>query len=294
MSIVKNLTKKELIRPPSFVENGSQYEVYMGSIAYGVTSNVSDIDVYGFCIPPKDIIFPHLRGVIPGFGKQIQNFEQYQQHHIKLPNTKLEYDIVIYNIVKYFQLCMDNNPNMIDSLFVPDRCIAFMTPVGSMVRDNRHLFLHKGSFYKYKGYAHSQLHKCRTKNPEGKRKEIIEKYGYDVKFAYHIKRLLLQIEQILSEGTLDLERNREELKPIRRGEVPLEDIERWKTEKELQLEKLYNESKLQYKPDEEKIKRLLINCLESHYGKLSVIEYSEPDILKKLIIELKDVISKYE
>lgn len=293
-SVIKSLTRNQLIRPPAFVENGTQYEVYMGSVAYGVSDDISDVDIYGFCIPSKDTIFPHLRGVIPGFGKQIQRFEQYQQHHVFEEGSEREYDLSIYSIVKYFQLCMENNPNMIDSLFVPDRCVAYMTPVGSMVRDNRHMFLHKGSFHKYKGYAHSQLHKCRTKKPEGKRKELIEKYGYDVKFAYHIKRLLLQIEQIMAEETMDLQRNREELKAIRRGEVLLEEVEKWKAEKELQLEKLYNESKLPYKPDESKIKQLLIDCLEEHFGSLSVVEYSEPDLVSKITNEIQGVINKYK
>jgi len=293
MSIVKELTRQGLIKPPPYVEKDTQYEVYMGSIAYGVSTDMSDIDLYGFCIPKKDMIFPHLRGIIPGFGTQIQRFEQYQQHHIKTKDGNKEYDISIYSIIKYFQLCMENNPNMIDSLFVPERCIAFMTPVGSMVRDNRRLFLHKGCFHKYRGYAHSQLHKCRIKKPEGKRKELIEKYGVDTKFLYHIPRLLLQVEQIMHEGDLDLERNREYLKAIRRGEVSLEEIERWKTEKELSLGKLYNESKLRYKPDENKIKQLLINCLEQYYGKLSNTEYTEPTKLNNLVSELENLINKY-
>ena len=183
-SIVQELTRKQLIRPPSHVEKGIQYEVYMGSIAYGVSNDMSDIDIYGFSIPSKNMIFPHLDGIIPGFGRQVKRFEQYQQHGIKEENNKKEYDITIYNIVKYFQLCMANNPNMIDSLFVPERCISFMTPIGNMVRDNRRLFLHKGAYHKYKGYAYSQLHKCRIKtNPTGKRKELVKKYGFDTKFG---------------------------------------------------------------------------------------------------------------
>ena len=293
MSIVKKLTQQQLIRPPSFVENGTQYEVYMGSVAYGVSTDMSDIDLYGFCIPPKNVIFPHLNGHIIGYDRNINNFDQYQQHHIQTTDKK-EYDITVFNIVKYFRLCADNNPNMIDSLFVPNRCISYMTPVGQLVRENRKLFLHKGAFYKYKGYAYSQLHKCRIKKPEGKRKELIEKYGYDVKFAYHVKRLALQVEQILVEGDLDLERNREELKAIRKGEVKLSDIEVWFTRKELQLEEQYNKSQLPHSPDTEKIKQLLINCLEQYYGKLSNIEYSQPGKLDSLIRDLTFLINQYK
>ncbi len=293
-SIVKKLTKARLIRPPSFVENGTQLEVYMGSVAYGVASDISDLDIYGFCIPPKDIIFPHLRGVIHGFGRQIQFFDQFQQHHILDASSGREYDLSIYGIVKYFQLCMDNNPNLIDSLFVPNRCVAFMTPVGRMVRDNRQMFLHKGCYAKYRGYAYSQLHKCRTKTPIGKRKTIIEEFGYDVKFAYHVKRLLLQVEQILMEGDLDLERNREELKAIRRGDVALEEIENWFRFKENQLDQAYHSSSLPKKPDEDRIKNLLLNCLEEHYGKLSTVEYADPTAITRIITEIKEVLARYE
>ena len=111
MSIFDKLVKKQLIKNyPGFMKNNIHYEVIMGSVAYGVSSDTSDLDIYGFCVPPKHIIFPHLTGEILGFGKQSERFEQFQKHHIKDDSVKKEYDISIYNIVKYFQLCMQNNP----------------------------------------------------------------------------------------------------------------------------------------------------------------------------------------
>lgn len=268
MSIVRILSNKQLITPPEFVINGIQYETMMGSVAYGVSDVTSDVDIYGFCIQAREDVFPHLKGEILGFGRQHQRFEQYQQHHVLSPDNQKNYDITVYSIVKYFQLCMENNPNMIDSLFVPDRCILFRTKIANMIRDERKLFLHKGAWHKFKGYSYSQLHKMDSKNPVGKRKEMVEKYGYDVKFAYHLVRLLNEVEQILVEGDLDLERNREQLKDIRRGNWKQEDIRNWFDQKERDLEKLYIESKLQHSPDEGKIKTLLLNCLEEYYGSL--------------------------
>ena len=101
-----------------------------------------------------------------------------------------------------------------------------------------------------------------------KRMDTIAKHGYDVKFAYHIVRLLNEVEQILVEHDLDLQRNREQLKSIRRGDWTLEQIETYFEEKELELEKIYLNSTLRYSPDEEGIKKLLIECLEMHYGNL--------------------------
>lgn len=267
-SVVQKLHNKGLIKPPSFLPANVHYETLMGSVAYGVSSDTSDMDVYGFCIPPKEVIFPHLSGEILGFGKQKSRFEQYQEHHIDDKELRKTYDLQIFSIVKYFSLCMDNNPNMIDSLFTPDFAVLHITAVGRMVREKRDLFLHKGAWHRFKGYAYSQLHKIDIKNPEGKRKELVEKHGYDTKYAYHVIRLLNEAEQILVDQTIDLQKNREQLKSIRRGEWSLEDLKLWSSSKEADLEKVYLESKLQHSPDEEAIKNLLMNCLEHHYGSL--------------------------
>ena len=293
-SITDRLKKKELINPPHFLENNVHYECMMGSVAYGVSDDVSDIDVYGFCIPPKDMIFPHLRGEIFGFGKQHERFNQYQKHHIFEEDRKNNYDLTIYSIVKFFQLCMDNNPNMIDSLFVPRRCIIHTTQIGEHVRHNRKMFLHKGSWFKFKGYAYSQMHKMKIKTPEkgSKRYEGVQKHGYDLKFAYHVVRLLNEIEQILIEGDLDLERNREQLKSIRRGEWTEDQIIEYFEKKEKELESLYTSSDLQHSPDESKIKHLLLECLEMHYGSLDLVFPRDHNVMN-LVNDIQTIIDKY-
>lgn len=291
-SRVKTLTDKGLIKPPKFVPDSILYEVVMGSVAYGVSDNTSDMDVYGFCVPPRHIVFPHEAGVIHGFDKQVKGFDQFTQHHVKDSESRKEYDFAIYNIVKYFRLVMDNNLNMVDTLFVPRRCILHSTRIGEMVRENRRGFLHKGAFHKFKGYGYSQMHKMRIKNPKGKRKETVEKFGYDVKFAYHIVRLMLEIEMILTEHDLDLERNREQLKSIRRGEWTMEQVEDFFAAKEKLLEAQYLKSDLPYAPDESWVKGLLLDCLEEHYGSLGgAVE--KPNQTNKLVGEIEAVLARY-
>jgi predicted nucleotidyltransferase len=288
-NITQTLFHNGLIKPDKFVVDGIQYETIMGSYAYGVSSDSSDMDVYGFCIPPKEVVFPHLKGEINGFGRQIQRFEQFSQHHVKY-NAK-QYDITIYNIVKYFQLCTENNPNMIDSLFTPANCVMTATKVGQMVRDNRRLFLHKGAWHKFKGYAYSQMHKIKTKDPKGSRRDMVDTYGYDVKFAYHVVRLLDEVEQILIEGDIDLQRNREQLKSIRRGEWTELQIEEYFTTKERELEKVYLDSKLQHSPDEGKVKQLLLDCLEEFYGSLNGCVVNV-DAAMQTLMDIKALIEK--
>lgn len=269
-STVASLEEKGLIQPPVWLSSNIHYETQMGSVAYGVSSDTSDMDIYGFCIPRKDMVFPHLAGEIEGFGRNKQRFEQWQQHHVMdesaMNGHGRSHDFAIFSIVKYFSLAMENNPNLIDSLFTPQTCVLHCTAIGQMVRENRRLFLHKGSWFKFKGYAYSQLHKMKTKDPKGKRLEIREKYGFDVKFAYHVVRLLDEAEQILESGDMDIQRAKEHLKAIRRGDVPEADIRQWAADKELALEKMYHESKLRHTPDEQAIKSLLLQCLEHHYG----------------------------
>jgi len=298
-STVEQLTKRGLIQPPNFVVSNTMYECIVGSIAYGVSDEFSDFDVNGFCIPPRDVVFPHLRGDIEGFGRQKQNFNGYQKHHVFDENAKggkgREYDLNIYNIVHYMFLCMENNPNMVTTLFVPRDCILHATPISEMVREKRDTFLHKGSWHKYKGYSYQQRHKMQGKNPEegSKRHKLREKYGYDVKFAYHTVRLLYEAEMILNEHTIDIRRHGEHLKAIRRGDVPIDDVLAWCDSKEKALETAYETSTLRHGPDETAIKTLLLDCLEHHYGSLAGV-IARPNELSALLDIVAQVAEKYQ
>ncbi len=345
----QSLLEKGLLKtPPKALKNNIHYEVITGSTAYGVSQNDSDIDLIGFGIPPKEIIFPHLAGHIEGFNNPKNKFEQFQQHHIIDKSARagkgVEYDITIYSIVKFFRLCMENNPNMVDTLFVPRNCVVHATEVGNLVRENRMLFLHKGSWHKFKGYAYSQLHKMQNKKlkvildleehleitdeqahavyssigsddlpavVEGiqtldyivlneylnkvrdlgqisKRRDSIKKHGYDVKFAYHVVRLLGEVEQILTTGDLNLQRDAELLKSIRRGEWSVEKITEYFDVQEKILEGVYASSELRNRPDEIAIQALLMNCLESHYGNLddAVVTMGTSEKALKEIVEV--------
>jgi hypothetical protein len=348
--LIHNLQKQGLIQPPKWLADNVAFLTVMGSVAYGVSSDSSDEDMYGFCLPPKDMTFPHLAGDIPGFGTQKQRFSVWQQHHIKTLDGKKEYDFSIYSIVQYFDLIMQCNPNMIDSLFVPERCIKHATEISRMVRDRRKMFLHKGAWHKFKGYAYSQLHKIEIKrqnSPEvvdlrsfcadhgiapakvfdvnaevlthshsairdsmsqperfellrlcdavtvaGPRFVNITKFGFDVKFAYHVVRLLDEVEQIMVEHDLDLQRNREQLKAIRRGEWTQGQIIDHFENKEKALEDVYLKSTLPTHPDEKAIKQLLIDCLEHHYGDISTA-VARDNSVDALVRDIDSLLGRY-
>lgn len=260
----------DLKTAPDFIKSDTQFLCRMGSHAYGINGPNSDIDIYGFCVPPIEYLLPHTAGHIEGFGRQQNSFEQFQVDHIEE-----SYDISIYNIAKFLHLCMDNNPNMIDCLFVPDDCIIYKSPISDLILKNRNLFLHKGCYFRFMGYSASQLKKIKNKNPEGKRKVIVDKFGYDVKYGSHLYRLADECEQILKTENLDLRQSKNEMTNIRNGLWSLEKLENWFKNKEMELKELYETSNLRHGPDENLIKNLLIECLEIKFGNLKQFTFKE-------------------
>jgi len=292
-SVLRKLANKGLVNPEPWLPDNVMYEAITGSVSYGVSGDTSDVDICGFAIPPKDHVFPHLRGEIVGFGKHGERFDEFEKHHVKDVGAEKEYDLKIYSIIKYFQLCMDCNPNMIDTLFVPINCIVHTTQVGQMVREKRHLFLSKKAWHTFKGYAYSQLNKMNGKDLEegSKRALLRDKFGFDVKHAYNVVRLLDEVEQILTEGDINLQRASEKMKAVRRGDVPQELIVAEFYEKERGLERLYEASKLPWGPPEAQIKQLLIDCLEEHYGNLGNAIVL-PDASTTALREIAEVIDR--
>lgn len=267
--IIRKLYNCGILKVPHEFVKDVHYEVINGSVSYGVSDDTSDVDCMGVCIPPPDFIFPYsIGGYLKGFGGEAPpDFNTLQQHHI--PQDEKTYDVVIYSLVKFFQLAANSNPNMCAYLFVHERHITHIDNIGRTIRQNRKLFLTRQCFDRFTSYAYSQLKKMRTMNPKGKRHELFQKHGYDVKYAAHLVRLCLEAQQILTEGDLDLERNAEIQKSIRRGEWTMEQVETWFREKESSLNKLYTESSLPFSPPWDELKQVLMCCLEEKYGSLS-------------------------
>lgn len=293
--LLHKLVERNLVHPPKWLPDNTQFLGYAGSAAYGVSGDTSDMDCFGFVIPPREIVFPFTDGGhIYGFGRQQERFRVWSEHHVKLPDEGREFDFSVYNIVDFFHLAMENNPNILDVLFLPRRCILHTTKIAEHARANRRLFLHKGAMHKLRGYAFSQMSKIRNKtnssNP--KRAAVIEEHGFDLKFAYHVVRLMLQSEQILVEHDLDIERNSEVLKNVRRGEWSLEQLDEWFTAKEKSLETVYANSTLRHSPDETRIKELLLEALEMHYGPLTTGVKRETGV-DQLVSELQSVLDRY-
>jgi predicted nucleotidyltransferase len=123
----------------------------VGSRAYGIHRPDSDHDQAGVMIPPAKYFF--------GLDK-FEQFKDFPPEDMAV-SSKAQ-DKVIYDIRKAISLIADNNPNMLDLLFSPERCILILEPEWQIIMDNRELFISKKCRHTYSGYAFAQLRRINT------------------------------------------------------------------------------------------------------------------------------------
>ncbi len=207
------------------------YKSYVGSHAYGTNIVGSDEDFRGICIPPKNYLL---------------GLDKFEQKEISGS------DEVIYSLEKFVRLALQNNPNILDSLFVADNHVVFINEFGQELRDLRYNFLSKRVYKTFGGYAYAQLKKMVTvdKQAIGKRKENIEKYGFCTKNAQHLIRLLNMGIEILVDGEVNVLRyDNNYLMDIRKGKYSKEYIEEEAKRLNDLLDQAYVNSKLHSTPD---------------------------------------------
>jgi predicted nucleotidyltransferase len=253
MSIINDLAQRGLISPPERLLKAGLYEVLMGSHAFGTASGDSDRDVYGFFIAP-----------LPAAGEDsIDEFRVLNlASDVSVANGRaehnMEYDVVLYGVEKFFERCIAGKSQSLETLFAPAENILTMCERAQLVRQGRHLFLHQGTAREFQLFAQAQfdsmVHRRLT---DGKRKEYIERFGYDVKAAYHSVRLMNEARQLLVEGTLDLRRSREALIAIRQGQWEESKVVDQFRQLDAELNDLYATSVLPEHANREELAKLL-------------------------------------
>lgn len=137
------------------IDNHKILKMIVGSKAYGTDTPVSDTDYLGVFIAPKQYYF--------GLEKIEEVDLSIVSKQIDGRNDSDAVDCKFYELRNYCKLLLENNPNIVDSIFVSDKHVTYKNNFGLMLRDNRHMFLHSGLKNRFVGYAISQLHKARIK-----------------------------------------------------------------------------------------------------------------------------------
>jgi len=173
-------------------------------------------------------------------------------------------DLVFYSLRKYCRLAGQGNPSALMLMWLP--YYSTITFVGELLLSNREAFVSRQAGERFLGYLASQR---RALTGERKKKvtrpELVERYGYDTKFAAHALRLGLQGIEFLTDGGLRLPmaaRNRELVVGIREGGVPFSEALSMIESLQSKLEKLLESKKgaMRERADTKRINRFLVEA----------------------------------
>jgi len=122
-------------------ENCIIFECISGSRAYGTDTPDSDTDIRGVFVQPRDRFF--------GLDPVVQVNDETN-------------DVVFYEIGRFVDLLLKNNPNILEILCAPDDCIVHRDPLFEKLRPE--MFLSKLCRDTFGGYAAAQVKKARGLN----------------------------------------------------------------------------------------------------------------------------------
>lgn len=182
-------------------------------------------------------------------------------------------DLVIHSLRKYCRLAAKGNPTMQLPLFLPEDSIVECNELGRELIAKRSMFLSRECGKAFLGYMIAQ--KARLMGEQGgrhgSRPELIEKYGFDTKYAGHIIRLGYQGVELMTTGHLSLPmspQHREDVLAVRTGQWTFERTLSRAGELERDLRDSLDTGPLPDHPDEDAINAFLQDAYLRAWGVL--------------------------
>jgi uncharacterized protein len=182
-------------------------------------------------------------------------------------------DLILYSLRKYLRLAIKGNPTVMLPLFAPEDSLVVLTPLGQELRDLRAAFLSQHAVERFLGYMTSQHERMlgQSRRDLPNRPELIEAYGWDVKYGSHALRLAFQGREIATTGYLTLPlvpEQRERVLAVKRGEVPQAEVSAQISEVETEVRRLLDDGRcpLPEVADVDAINAWAIDAQRRHWG----------------------------
>lgn len=173
-------------------------------------------------------------------------------------------DLTMYSLRKFCRLAVDGNPSVMLLLWLPE--YLSLTSTGQQLVAARDAFTSRRAGARFLGYLMSQ--KAKMKGAQAtNRPELVEKYGYDTKFAMHALRLGYEGVELMTDRRLTLpvaEPNRSTLLALRTGQIKFDECLQLIEETETKLRALVEESS--WKADHDRINALMTEMHLDHWG----------------------------
>ncbi len=205
----------------------------IGSRAYGLATEASDTDRRGVYLPTAEQHWS-----LSGTPEQIDNDAAQETY---------------WELQKFIVLALKANPNVLEVLYSP--IVEFATPLGRRLIEVRSKFLSRLVYQTYNGYVLSQFRKLNA--------DLSHRGEPKWKHVMHLIRLLHSGIVVLREGYVPVAVDpalRDALLAIRRGERPLDEIDRWRLSLHRELDEAAAATSLPDQPDYRGANGLLIDA----------------------------------
>ena len=208
------------------------YRCVLGSHAYGLAHDASDVDRRGIYLPPAE-----LHWSLFGVPEQLEDKES---------------DEVYWELRKFVMLALKANPNILECLYTP--IVELATPLAEELLGMRGRFLSKLVYQTYNGYVLSQF----------KRLEQDLRTAGTIKWkhAMHLIRLLLAGVTALREGHVPVrvEGYADRLLSIKRGELAWPEVNDWRLSLHKEFDRALEQTSLPDRPDYEGANAFLLRA----------------------------------
>ena len=208
------------------------YRCVVGSRAFGLDTDASDVDRRGIYLPPAD-----LQWSLFGVPEQLENEASEECY---------------WELQKFLVMALKGNPNILECLYTP--LVEHATPLAEELLAMREVFLSRLVYQTYNGYVMSQFKRMQASlRNQGRIKP---------KHVMHLIRLLLSGIHVLREGLVpvDVGEHRERLFAIKRGEMPWDEVEAWRKQLHKEFDQANAETKLPERPNYERANEFLVRA----------------------------------
>ncbi len=236
------------------------YSCFVGSKSHNThiekedPNSFDDVDIFSVIVPPKERVY--------GLNQWNKN----KQIFIDC------WDVQIYPLANFVNLCLVGNPNIICTLWVREAERIYIRSGFEELIHNRHIFSSKKVVSAFLGYANDQFRRMTSSQMyQGymgeKRKKLVEKFGFDPKNASHLLRLLTTCSGFCDTQEIEVYRSSDSqlFKDVKQGKYKLHEVEKMAEDLFVEVRSKLEISKLPKEPDRELANKLLISITENHW-----------------------------
>ncbi|MFC9690797.1 DNA polymerase beta superfamily protein [Kribbella sp. NPDC056951] len=213
----------ELAQPDGdrLVREHTIFAAVVGSRAFGLDTDASDTDTRGVYVAPTESFWSLAKPPTHVDGPEPEWFS--------------------WEVERFCELALKANPNLLEVLHSP--LVVQQTELGTELVELREAFLSQLAYQTYSGYVLSQFKKLEADF----RRDGAPKW----KHVMHLIRLLLSARSLLLDAELivDVGPNRERLLAVKRGELPWDEVEKWRLSLHAEVDHALRRTVLPATPD---------------------------------------------